>query len=249
MKEDLKIRSVHDAFTAAESAIKKFGYGAQLWWRGQPKHEWPLVPGVHREGRDYNYELNVTRRFIQGARARHDQCPADDIPAWLFLMQHYRLPTRLLDWTESVLIATYFATCEQQSGPGVLWALNPYLLNNNQVGKKVLASPLGDLSAQLFRRPFNLKASDEEKIVAVIADQYDVRMLVQLSAFTIHGTRRALETIEGAERFLTCFEVPESAKDALKEQLSSLGVRGSSLFPDLEHLAADLTKLKFLESP
>ena len=34
---------------------------------------------------------------------------ADDLLGWLCVMQHYRAPTRLLDWSENLLVALYFA--------------------------------------------------------------------------------------------------------------------------------------------
>ncbi len=53
---------------------------------------------------------------------------------WYSLMQHYRAPTRLLDWTDSALVAFYFAlTSYKPSSPAnihpVVWALNPWTLN------------------------------------------------------------------------------------------------------------------------
>jgi len=36
----------------------------------------------------------------------------EDLVGWWQLMQHYRAPTRLLDWTRSPYVATYFAVIE-----------------------------------------------------------------------------------------------------------------------------------------
>ena len=79
-----------------------------------------------------------------------------------------------------------------------------------------------------------------EKIVAILANQIDIRMLVQLSAFTIHGTAKPLEDLENSDKFLIKFDIPASAKAGLMADLATLGIRESNLFPDLEHLAQDI---------
>lgn len=44
-------------------------------------------------------------------------------------MQHHHAPTRLLDWTENILVALYFATGSPTQQPGELWCIDPSKLN------------------------------------------------------------------------------------------------------------------------
>jgi hypothetical protein len=180
------------------------------------------------------------------APTRYGQCPPEgDWDGWLFLMQHYRLPTRLLDWTQSSLVAAFFAATDHPEEEGALWALDPMGLNERQIGQARLFSPGGAVAGPLFLPPFQHTAAQQNKTLAVIAKEVDVRMLIQQSAFTIHGAATPLDTLPGADVFTRKLIVPAASKALIRAQLDALGFRLHSLFPDLEHLALDLSTARF----
>jgi len=240
------IADLSDLLRALDQTAKL--YGVEVWWRGHSDATWQLVPSVLRDPSvGPLYEKNITMLFQQRARTRHHGCPDDeDWPAWLFLMQHYRLPTRLLDWTESALVATYFAVNEKRDKDATLWALDPHALNEDQTGSRGLIRAVHDLVLPHLKGAFtNVQPPASAPTLALIADEVDQRMMMQLSAFTIHGSPQPLEAFAGRSKFVTSFTIPHGAKQRLFEQLFRLGIRGFNLFPDLEHLASDIAAQRY----
>jgi hypothetical protein len=232
----------------AVSQVVRQTFHGQPWWRGHGLESWALVPHVHRY---YNitgpqYERNIANKFAKFAPTRHASCPAPgDLARWLFLMQHYGLPTRLLDWTESPLLAVFFAVWEQQHFPqdGAIWALDPFALNGVTCGEAGLYTHGEPSAAKLIERAFAPGPPTEECAVALVTDEIDYRMMLQLSGLTIHGSPRPLDQLPnvGSTLLQKCV-IDGRAKVMLREELASLGIRERTVFPDLEHLARDLAR-------
>lgn len=283
------IGDITGLFEAAEDARKAFakevpGYTGP-WFRGEaPPREanWELIPKVFRPLKELGeaspvcaraYENGICEAFRAQARSRHANCPQEeDFAGWLALMQHYGVPTRLLDWTGSILVAAFFA-CQRVARQaddepnGVVWALDPVALNEkiphytsfaripvlSTYHRDYTEMASGDRSPwepyctvnNLVRSAFYPDA-DRDCVVAVAPAEIDPRMTVQQSMFTIHGLARSMASLSDMNDtppLLQRYEVAGDRKADLREALSLLGIRVSTLFPDLEHLAVDVPRM------
>ncbi len=244
MSDFVKLTSVGEIVEAAYELYSK--YGGPPWWRGHGAFDWKLVPKVHREGRGHQYEKNIALRFRHRAGTRYPKCPDyDDGPAWVFLMQHYGLPTRLVDWTESVLVAAFFAVQEDEPKDAALWGLNPAVLNEHQCGVRGPIFPGHSSARRVFSAVFQEGTAEETKIIAVEPNQVDPRVMIQQSMFTIHSDKTPLDSNAASGDFLAKFRIPEETRIGLRHELYIIGIHESTLFPDLEHLARDLASMVY----
>jgi hypothetical protein len=156
-------------------------------------------------------------------------------------MQHYGLPTRLLDWSYSPLIAAYFAVFENSSPAqhACVWALNPRPFNRAQ-GFEELIYPLDARVLLPLIKPA-LKGDDSsDRVAAAMAVEADPRMQMQQGAFTVHASDTPIERIDGCQSWLCKIVIPRTAVVTFAHELHLLGYRIDYLFPDLGSLAREL---------
>jgi len=241
------INNINDFFEALHNRIKKHIY-THPWWRGQADQNWDLVTSLYRNNFQEN-EISLTQGFRNNARPRYENPPnRDDYCSWLFLMQHYGLPTRLLDWTYSPLIAIFFTvqSMEYEKCDGALWALKPNMLNQMQNGQgRLLHSGSSEIQKLFYEAFFRNKIDPDKRHLAVSADQFDLRHYVQQSNFTIHGSDMPLNKVDGADNFLEKYIIPSRSKKEFRINLNTLGITDDYIFPDLEHLAKSLASTKW----
>ncbi|MCK9424602.1 MAG: FRG domain-containing protein [Ignavibacteriaceae bacterium] len=107
-------------------AISNFG----LWFRGQVDFSHGLIPSIFRQGKTFgNVKYNEMAMYREFLLLRESQNKGKlSAFEWLTLMQHYNLPTRLLDWTSNFLVALFFAI-QNNNVDGALYVLDPISFN------------------------------------------------------------------------------------------------------------------------
>jgi hypothetical protein len=220
-----------------------------VWFRGHADAAWQLMPGFMRSTAQTS-ETTLLNRFRQSAAMLADRRPLSSFD-WTFLMQHYGVPTRLLDWSESPLISMYFAVEDWKKRPEIdaaLWCLWPTSLNRHanivdKIEGQYIPSfedeELQSYSTDSLRQNARLELFP----VATIATRNNARIQAQMGTFTIHHNKNiAIEDI-GNKEHVAKYVIPHGAKETLAAELKLLGMTRFSLFPELASVGAILKEM------
>lgn len=231
-------------------------------YRGVPdaNHD-RLKPSLVRLGGDIEeVERHLLRNFRKYARQEVD---SDSIWHWLSVAQHHGLPTRLLDWTYSPLVACHFATADLPSPdspkPGLVWKVDAREVNRrlprplrqelDREGANVFTTEMlddvagslddlngfGDDSFPLFFEPPSL----DQRIV----NQY------ALSSLASDPTLMLDEWLEDHPNLARKVIIPAEVKWEVRNNLDRANVNERVLFPGLDGLADWLTRYYHPDRP
>lgn len=226
-------------------------------YHGSSFADWRLLTSLDRLGgidpphSKAGLEEHIFRNFIRYSRPYIGIAPTND---WELLIaaQHHRVPTRLLDWTYSPLVAAHFATrTNREPCDRVIWQLD-WRRVHRHFGLPELAYLIRDLQ-EIYGdgRPFTpwqLFHGESRRELACMIDPPSInpRIVAQTAVFTVITDNRVsfdqfLER-HGLGSALRRYLIPANAVDLVRDQLDLVGIDERRLFPDLDGVAAQMRR-------
>lgn len=163
-----------------------------------------------------DHEQILLANFKRQAAPFLDHYPTDDWE-WLAVAQHHGLATRLLDWTENILVAAYFACNGARGRDAVIHVLNTR----------------GIAIANMAISPFLLEED------AIFHPRHSTpRISAQFGLFTVHSNPAQQFGLSEVERII----IPKDLISELITTLRGYGFKKSKLFPGLDTVAEEVNE-------
>ena len=224
-------------------------------FRGLARADHTLSSSLVRLARGHRDVRRVETALIRNFRKyAHGEAPtADSVWDWLALGQHRGLPTRLLDWTYSPLVALHFATDNPLhfDADGVVWCVNFVEANKRLPRKlrKILEQEGSDtftvemLGAFKTLRDFDALSADPF-VVFLEPPAVDRRILNQLALFSLMSSPEARldQWLQRNPELCRRVSIPARLKWEIRDKLDQANINERVLFPGLDGLSRWLAR-------
>lgn len=252
----MKDSSLSKLFEEIKSFVSTFEVPSVCFYRGVNDGSYEQIPSLFRNREKLKnnrlitttLENNLYYDFTSYGSGILDVENDWDI---LFKMQHYGIPTRVLDWSESLGVALYFAlNFSSNINNPCIWVLDPYKLNelvhpSKRIGftdrdYKTLYNPKSDFKDTYYNYFIVNHKKNKEVLFETPQALYPIksnqRVRAQWGVFTLHGLNENCISKQVPEEILRKFPLTENIIEEAKTFLSNSSINHFSMMPDLEGL-------------
>ena len=263
MNNDDEQEELEEEFNVVLSADDENIKNKKIYYRGQSNEEWEIRCSLFRENLLLNEE-KLNNEILN--RKPNDFLNYNNSLEKLILMQHYGIPTRLIDVTTNPLVALYFACQGNPDKDGVVFIFEEnveYDINDENI-VATFSYLKNNGTIQDFEKLLNKENiiyNDRTTIETILNKKYilinpklnNPRIVAQHGLFlccsnnsgqgnldNLTPIKKRSFPIESSKRII----ISHKAKLNLLKELEFLGIKKSVLFPELENHADEL-KEKF----
>jgi len=236
-------------------------YRAPLAFRGLSDVDYDLDTSLIRLGGNYRkVEPHLLRNFKKYAGkdiakySRQEITRFNSIWHWMVVGQHHGLPTRLLDWTYSPLIALYFAVNDinRLNVDGAIWIVN-FIESSKYLPDKVKEPLLRDdsrlFTIDILEEVFQSNLNGLKTLESVSKDEYvifleppslDDRIVNQFAMFSMMSNpeRKMDDWLEKHKDPILWKKIiiPSNLKVEIRDKLAQSNINERIMFPGLDGL-------------
>lgn len=240
--EKIVVNSYEEIYSIVSVIRSNFFNSNEIWFRGQGDSSFFLKPSLLRleNGIKRERELLIEyKRLAAGINISRDNDWETVID-----MQHYGVPTRLLDWTSNLGTALYFALASSVENKSMaLFLLNPIKLNRLSYIDEIPIFPYNTQKLSYIKNYINKEGKIGKYPIAAKSSYFNNRVKAQSGMFTIHGDEEygveldiVAESLE-KDNVIYKIEISQKAIESIRKYFEISGINDYTIFPDIEGIA------------